>query len=59
MTDDWERFNPLTHMVETKDGTKIAVEIITSVTCLWDYIEIARMRAKQREEMTKEKQNDQ
>lgn len=44
----WAPLNPLTQMVETGDGTEVAVELTDSVTCLADILHIARIRDDQR-----------
>lgn len=47
-TDGWVRFNHLTWMYETKDGTEIPAETVDSVQCLADVLRIADIREKQR-----------
>lgn len=45
---NWTTFNPLTQMVETRDGTEVAVELTDNVTCLADALHIAKIRDDQR-----------
>lgn len=49
-TDDWEVFNPLTFMYETKDGTKVCASFF-EIHCLADIFTICEIRQKQRNEM--------
>ncbi len=44
----WTAFNPLTQMVETVDGTEIAMELTDNVECLADVLHIAKLRDDQR-----------
>ena len=44
----WEFFNPLTRTYDTRDGTKVAEELVLNVRCLADVLHIAGIRAKQR-----------
>lgn len=44
----WTTLNPLTHMVETGDGTQVSVEVTDSVDCLADILRICQIRDDQR-----------
>lgn len=44
----WVQFNHLTQMVETRDGTKVAVELTDTAQCLADFLYISIIRREQR-----------
>lgn len=48
--DDWIQYNPATMTYDTRDGTKVAAEIVDDVQCLADVLRIATIREKQRQE---------
>jgi hypothetical protein len=47
-SDPWVRYNPATNTYDTKDGTKVASEVVESVECLADVLRVATIREKQR-----------
>jgi len=47
-SDSWVRYNPTTNTYDTKDGTRVASEVVESVQCLADVLRIATIREKQR-----------
>ncbi len=49
----WVQFDPLTQTYGTRDGTKVAGELVNGVECLADVIHIAALRDQQRATGTK------
>ncbi|MCD9087392.1 hypothetical protein LR961_11550 [Stenotrophomonas sp. SY1] len=47
----WETYNPITHCIETPDGTVVAAEIIDSIECLADLFYVMQIRSEQRKQM--------
>lgn len=44
----WTRYNEQTATYDTKDGTKVAAELVDEVMCLADVLHIAKIREAQR-----------
>jgi hypothetical protein len=44
----WVFYNPLTATYDTRDGTKVARELVEHSECLWDVLHIANIREQQR-----------
>jgi len=59
-TKPWVAYNPLTQTYDTKDGTRVAAELVDNVTCLVDVVRIATIRENQRAAIVKpqETRND-
>ena len=49
---EWATYDPLTLTYVTRDGTRVASELIENCETLGDVLYIAHLRAKQRESMT-------
>jgi hypothetical protein len=47
--DNWIRWNPLTKMYDTKDGTKVCGSLYSNIRCLADVLYICQIRYKQRQ----------
>lgn len=45
---NWVEYNPNTSTYDTKDGTKVAAELVDSVQCLADVFYICSLREEQR-----------
>lgn len=50
---EWVAYNPQTMTYDTRDGTKIAAELVENVQCLADVLYISILRERQREAMRK------
>ena len=48
----WVTYNPLTATYDTPDGTAVAAELVESVQCMADLLNIAQIRAEQRTDDT-------
>jgi hypothetical protein len=53
--DDWITFNELDQTYDTRDGTRVAAEIVEMACCLGDILYISQLRYEQRQ---KRKQNE-
>lgn len=48
----WVLLNPHTMTYDTRDGTRVAVELVDNVRCLADVLRIAQIRDEQRQQLS-------